>query len=45
MEHNKQKVFIIGLGHIGLPMLICLSKVNKFNLSGVEKIIVMAQKN
>lgn len=37
MEYNKPKVFIIGLGYVGLPMLVCLSKVNKFNLCGVEK--------
>ncbi len=37
MKYNKKKIFIIGLGYIGLPMLVCLSKTNKFNLCGIEK--------
>ena len=37
MKYYKKKIFIIGLGYVGLPMLVCLSKKNRFNINGVEK--------
>ena len=37
MKYYKKKIFIIGLGYVGLPMLVCLAKKNRFNIYGVEK--------
>ena len=44
MKYNKKKIFIIGLGYIGLPMLVCLSRQTNLTFAGLKKIIFMVQK-